>query len=647
MEKQLNISTTLSLPPDVVTQRDAILAVSGAGKSNAARAMAEEFFAAKLPFVAIDPKGDWWGLRSGRDGSAKGGLDVVIFGGSHGDVPLERTGGAYVAELVSRERLSSILDLSGFESKAAMKAFLHDFGRRLYQKNQDPLKLFCDEVDEYIPQKPMKDELRLLSVYEDIVRRGRTKGLGITLITQRSAIVSKNVLTQVETLYAMRTTGPQDVKVVEAWMQYHGADRQMLATLATLADGEAWVWSPHYLKKMERFRFRLSHTFDSGATPTNHRTGSRRRAATLSDVDVASIAAKMTETIARAVADDPRELQKKISSLTKALAAEEQRRIAAEKKAEKAAANGGSVSEDEIRPWREWVGRARAELEIEQRRSEALLMRVRDVEAHLVKLEEAAMNLSLRLSVRLPPFELPKTNSAELDALALAKTPGESARKRVESRDVPIEIRRQGATVQASPTWNGASNGAGHAIVPSSVPSEVRGPKSGVPGDFRVDRGGKSEVSAGELRVIGALLHRGPLTKTRLAILTGYQHSAGGFATTMASVRARGWVGSTGEGTFRLGEEGKARAASATPPPTGAELVALWEGKLGKPARAMFAILLEETGPITQEELAVRAGYKSGSGGNVAEAVAELRRYALVEGTAKALHLGEAREDFA
>ena len=91
-------------------------------------------------------------------------------------------------------------------------------------------------------------------------------------------------------------------------------------SLATLADGEAWVWSPHYLKKMERFRFRLSHTFDSGATPTNHRTGSRRRAATLSDVDVASIAAKMTETIARAVADDPRELQKKISSLTKALA---------------------------------------------------------------------------------------------------------------------------------------------------------------------------------------------------------------------------------------------------------------------------------------------------------------------------------------
>ncbi len=644
MEKQLNISTTLSLPPDVVTQRDAILAVSGAGKSNAARVMAEECFALKLPFVAVDPKGDWYGLRSGRDGSAKGGLDVVIFGGSHGDVPLERGGGAFVADLVSKERLSSVLDLSLFESEAAKKQFLHDFGARLYQKNQDPLKLFLDEADDYLPQRPMKDELRLLRVFENIVRRGRTKGLGITLVTQRSASVNKNVLTQCETLYAMRTTGPQDVKAIEAWMQYHGADRQMLATLATLADGEAWVWSPHYLKKMERFRFRLSHTFDSGATPTNHRAGSRRRAATLSDVDVASIAEKMKETIARATAEDPRALQRRVRELEKQLqeAASEVSGLRSQVSAQKGSGSGSEPKpetrnlkpdSEEILPWREWVGRLRAELEIERQRSDDALQRVADLETHVGQLHLGLEHLERWKAQRPKPWTPPRVTAAELDSLALSKMPGEVANARLNgaSKEIPKHAAKSlPPIVEHSLAVNGVSNGV---PIRPSVPAVVRSPKA--------------EVSVGELRVLGALSHRGPLTKARLAILTGYQHSAGGFATTMASVRARGWVGSTGEGTFRLGEEGKARAASAPPPPTGAELVALWEGKLGKPARAMFAILLEETGPITQEELAVRAGYKSGSGGNVAEAVGELRRYALVEGSAKALTLGEAREDFA
>jgi uncharacterized coiled-coil protein SlyX len=318
----LKISATLALPPDAITQRAALLAVSGAGKSNAARAMAEEFFAARLPFVAVDPKGDWWGLRAGRDGKAQGGLDVVIFGGEHGDIPLERGAGALVADTIVDQRLSCVLDLSGFESEAARKAFLLDFATRLYQRNRDPLHLFLEEADDYLPQKPMRDEARLLRAFENIVRRGRSKGLGMTLITQRSAVVNKNVLTQVETLFALRTTGPQDIAAIEAWMKYHGADREMLSTLAGLEDGEAWVWSPHYLKKTQRFRFRRSHTFDSGATPTNHAAGSRRAPATLADVDLAALKERMAATLERVAAEDPKALRKRIAELERQLASQ-------------------------------------------------------------------------------------------------------------------------------------------------------------------------------------------------------------------------------------------------------------------------------------------------------------------------------------
>lgn len=316
---ELRISPTLSLPPSMVTQRAALLAVSGAGKSNAARCMAEEFFAARLPFVAVDPKGDWWGLRAGRDGKPAGGLDVVIFGGEHGDIPLERGGGNLVADTIVDQRLSCVVDLSGFDSEADRKAFLLDFARRLYHRNRDPLHLFLEEADDYVPQRPMKDELRLVRAFENIVRRGRSKGLGITLITQRSACVNKNVLTQVETLFALRTTGPQDIAAIEAWMKYHGADRAMLASLATLEDGEAWVWSPHQLKKTERFRFRRSATFDSGATPTNHAAGSRRAPATLADVDIAGLTERMAATIERAQADDPKALRKRVAELERQL----------------------------------------------------------------------------------------------------------------------------------------------------------------------------------------------------------------------------------------------------------------------------------------------------------------------------------------
>src|SRR5262245_29535708 len=83
---RLDISPELSLPAQAVTETFGLLAVRGAGKSNAARVMAEEMFAAGLPFVAVDPVGSWYGLRSSRDGKRPG-LAVPIFGGKHGDVP--------------------------------------------------------------------------------------------------------------------------------------------------------------------------------------------------------------------------------------------------------------------------------------------------------------------------------------------------------------------------------------------------------------------------------------------------------------------------------------------------------------------------------------------------------------------------------
>src|SRR5579859_5581605 len=98
MTKQLHISPDLALPIQAVTETFGILARKRVGKSNGAVVMAEEMYDAGLPWVAIDPKGDWWGVRLAADGVGPG-LAVPIFGGEHGDVPLEAGMGRMMAEL--------------------------------------------------------------------------------------------------------------------------------------------------------------------------------------------------------------------------------------------------------------------------------------------------------------------------------------------------------------------------------------------------------------------------------------------------------------------------------------------------------------------------------------------------------------------
>lgn len=321
----LELAPGLSLPDSYVTSTGALLAVRGAGKSNTGAVMAEEMHRQQLPFVVVDPVSAWWGLRSSADGKGEG-LPIPIFGGSHGDIPLEPGAGELVADLIVDQRLSCILDLKLFDSEAGKRRFLLAFAQRLLKRNADPLHLFLEEADDYLPQKPGKAQLEVLGAFENIVRRGRGAGLGITMITQRSAVLNKNVLTQTETLIAMRNTAPQDIAAVEAWVKYHAVGTELLASLAGLDDGEAWVWSPHFLKLKEpkRVKIRRRATFDSGATPRNVKTGSKRKVATLTDIDLAAIQSRMAATIEKADAENPALLRAQIARLKSELHSTEQ-----------------------------------------------------------------------------------------------------------------------------------------------------------------------------------------------------------------------------------------------------------------------------------------------------------------------------------
>ena len=309
----MHLSEQLNLPSEAVTQTFALLARRGAGKTHTASVMAEEMLAAGHAIVWLDPIGVAWGLRSH--------FPVAIFGGEHADVPLQPTAGKLVADFLVEKRLPVILDLSGF-GENEMRRFVGEFCQRFYEKNRHPVHVFIDEADEFAPQSGSGGEIaKCLGAMQNLVRRGRARGIGVTLITQRSAVLNKSVLTQTECLIAMQTTAPHDLKAIEDWVKYHGTPAECKAIideLPKLQQGEAWVYSPGWLKLLKRVKFRKRKSFDSSRTP---QPGEKLKApSSLADVDLPSLTKEMQSTIDRAKADDPKELRRQIAELKKQLA---------------------------------------------------------------------------------------------------------------------------------------------------------------------------------------------------------------------------------------------------------------------------------------------------------------------------------------
>ncbi len=318
---KLRISPKLALPLDVAGEAIAILAKRGAGKTNTATVVVEELHAAGVQVVVLDPVGAWWGLRSSADGKSEG-LPIAILGGQHGDVPLEQTAGALIADVAVDSGEPLLIDLSDLPTKAETSRFVKDFAERLYRRkarSRDVMHLVLEEADVFAPQNPRGgwggDLGKMTAAIEQIVRRGRSRGLGITMITQRSAVLNKDVLEQTDLLIAMRTTGPKDREAIELWVKGPKGDTsgaEIIDSLPSLETGEAWIWNPER-EIRERVRIRRRQTFDSSSTPkAGERRAEPKKQAT---IDLTALGKEIEATAKRAEASDPRKLQAEVRRL--------------------------------------------------------------------------------------------------------------------------------------------------------------------------------------------------------------------------------------------------------------------------------------------------------------------------------------------
>jgi hypothetical protein len=310
---KLHISDTLSLPLEFVTSTQAILAKKRVGKSYTASVQAEELLKLGQQICAIDPTGAWSGLKSSADGKHPG-FPIVVFGGERGDVPLEETAGEIIATSLVEQRFSAILDVSLFR-KGAMTRFMADFLEVLYHRNREAMHLFVDEADMFCPQKPFKGQERTLGAMEDVVRRGGIRGIGCTLITQRSAVINKDVLTQVGLLTVLRLSHPRDIEPIREWVGVHGDEEEfakMKESLPSLERGTAWVWAPEW-DLFKKVKIRERETFDSGATPKPGEA--KRKPKVTAEIDIAKLGEQIKATIEKVKADDPNLLKREIQKL--------------------------------------------------------------------------------------------------------------------------------------------------------------------------------------------------------------------------------------------------------------------------------------------------------------------------------------------
>jgi hypothetical protein len=317
----IRIAPKLELPAQAVTETFAILGKRGMGKTNTSVVLTEEMIGAGAAVVVLDPVGVWWGLRYAPDQTGAG-LPVLVLGGEHGDVPLEPSAGHLVADTLVETRKPMVLDLSTF-SKTQQRTFVGDFAEQLYRKNREAIHVVLDEADVFAPQRLGHGDERMFGAVDALVRRGRARGIGVTLISQRPAVINKDVLTQAEVLVAHRLTSPQDRDAVKAWVDVHADDREkartMIESLPSLPVGVAWVWSPGWLEVWERVSIRARHTFDSSATP---KPGAPRvQPGKAAAVDLEALRESMAALLEEKATDDPKALRSKLVELERQLKA--------------------------------------------------------------------------------------------------------------------------------------------------------------------------------------------------------------------------------------------------------------------------------------------------------------------------------------
>ena len=233
----------------VATGRTCVIGTSGSGKSYSVGVICEELCKSQIPFVIIDTEGEHSGLKEKYE---------AIWIGDDEKCDLNWKG--LDLNILAQNALDSvplILDLSETDKP---KDKIGTFLSAVYQeisKRRTPYLVVLEEADRFAPQAGKR-----LEIFDEVARRGRKRGLGLMLCTQRPSLVDKNILSQCANQIIGKLVIKNDLQSVAQFFPGHGLPIQLTA----LGAGQFFVMGglcpvPTLVK------FRTRETRHGGITP--------------------------------------------------------------------------------------------------------------------------------------------------------------------------------------------------------------------------------------------------------------------------------------------------------------------------------------------------------------------------------------------
>ena len=236
----------------LVNGRTFISAMTDGGKSYAIRKIVEEVFG-KIGIIILDPEGEYSSLRE---------LYPFLIIGK--DIPLEVESAEFLAEQILKENISVIFDFSTtdvIDQQQFTSRFINKF-MELETKLKKSYLVIVEEADEFSPEKGTFKAESLQSII-NIAKKGRKRGIGLIIATQRPAFVSKMVISQCRNKLIGHTEWTGDLKVIKDFLQI---EEEVIKKISRLNQGE-FYFDGEFIKEKTFAKVGEVKTKHTGETP--------------------------------------------------------------------------------------------------------------------------------------------------------------------------------------------------------------------------------------------------------------------------------------------------------------------------------------------------------------------------------------------
>lgn len=238
-------------PQKLITGRTCVVGITGSGKSYAVAVICEELCKQGFGFCIVDTEGEYFSLKKK--------YEILWIGNDERcDLNINEINLKEILRTAVEKSVPVIFDTSDLMNEKQEVSKLCKYLYEIESKIKTPYLLIIEEVDKFSPQRGDK-----IKDVEVVARRGRKRGLGLMIATQRTSFVDKNLLSQCNNQVIGKLSIKNDIDSVRLFFE----DRKDLAKLPDLNPGEFFIMGGINKNQTSLIKFRQRETPHGAVTP--------------------------------------------------------------------------------------------------------------------------------------------------------------------------------------------------------------------------------------------------------------------------------------------------------------------------------------------------------------------------------------------